>query len=281
MIEYTGESKRLVSTFLAYRNDIDIYTEDEEKDREFYEVLFSRLIKPDIKINDVTPLGSKDNVINRCKNEPKSDRKKLFIIDGDIALLNGSNVEIDNLFVLDRYCIENFLVDKESTCNFVYLNCGTKSKEQLSADIDFENWLSQYSESLIQLFIHFAIINYYCGKFTLFNANKYHTKNGGNYTFDVNLVNQDIASLKKEIIDNYGQPNYTSKFNELTTRWANNIDNFLTIVSGKDYLIPILLIKTQFFKASKSMPSLEEVKINLVQHFDTAKLNRLKEAIES
>ncbi|HNQ68188.1 MAG TPA: DUF4435 domain-containing protein [Bacteroidales bacterium] len=280
MLEYTDESKRLVSTFLAYRNDIDIYTEDEEKDKEFYKVLFSRLIKPEIKINDITPLGCKDKVIERCKNEPKSDRKKLFIVDGDIAFVNGNIVELENLFVLDRYCIENFLIDKESTCNFVYMNCGTKSKEQLSADIEFENWLSNYSESLIQLFIHFAIVNCHGGKFTLFNANKYHSNIGGNYTFNVALVNQDIAILKEEIIEKYGVTSYTEKYNELNAKWTNNIDNFLTIVSGKDYLIPILLIKTQHFKASKSLPSIEEVKINLVQYFDTNNLKKLKEVIE-
>jgi len=281
MLEYTDESKRLVSTFLAYRNDIDIYTEDEEKDKEFYKVLFSRLIKPEIKINDVTPLGCKDKVIERCKNEPKTERKKLFIIDGDIALVNGSNVELENLFVLDRYCIENFLIDKESTCNFVYLNCGTKSKEELTADIEYENWLNQYSESLIQLFIHFAIMNFYGGKFTLYNANKYHSKSGDRYIFDIALVNQDIDSIKAEIIDKYGEDNYVNKFEELNAKWTNNIENLLTIVSGKDYLIPILLIKTQQFKSSKSLPSLEEVKINLVHHFDTNNLRQLKEAIES
>jgi len=281
MLEYTDESKRLVSTFLAYRNDIDIYTEDEEKDKEFYKVLFSRLIKPEIKINDVTPLGCKDKVIERCKNEPKTDRKKLFIIDGDIALVNGKKVELENLFVLDRYCIENFLIDKESTCNFVYLNCGTKSKEELAADIEYENWLNLYSESLIKLFIHFAIMNFYGGKFTLYNANKYHSKSGDRYIFDIALVNQDIEKVKAEIIGNYGEENYAIKYEELNAKWTNNIENLLTIVSGKDYLIPILLIKTQQFKSSKSLPTLEEVKINLVHHFDTNNLRQLKEAIES
>jgi hypothetical protein len=281
MLVYTDESKRLLSTFLAFRNDIDIYTEDEEKDKEFYKVLFSRLIKPGIKINDITPLGCKNKVIERCKKEPKSDRKKLFIIDGDIALVNGEKIEVENLFVLDRYCIENFLFDRESTCNFVYLNCGTRSKEEIAVEIEYEKWLHQYSGSLIQLFVHFAILNFYGGYFTLNNVNKYHKKIGAKYTFDFNLVDQDIEKLKNEIIANYGEENYNKKFNELNTKWSNNIENLLTIVSGKDYLIPILLIKTQQFKNSKSLPTLEEIKINLVHHFDINNLKHLKEAIES
>ena len=281
MLKYTDEAKRLISTFLSYRNDVDIYTEDEEKDKEFYKVLFARLLNSGIKINDVTPLGCKNKVIERCKNEPNSKRKKVFIIDGDTTIIHGKTLALDNLFVMERYCIENFLIDKVSTCNFVYLNCGTKSKEQIESDLEFENWLAAYSESLINLFIHFAVIHFYGGKFTLFNANKYHLKKEGNYVFDNSLVLKDIELLKNEAITNFGLEKYETKLLELQHKWANNIENLLTIVSGKDYLIPMLLIKTQMFKPSKSIPSLEEVKINLVQQFDINKLQKLKEFIEA
>jgi len=281
MLSYTDEAKRLVSTFLTYRNDVDIYTEDEEKDTEFYKALFTRLLNSNIKINDVTPLGCKDNVIERCKNELNSERKKIFIVDGDIAIINDRTIVLERLFVLDRYCIENFLIDKESTCNFIYLNCGTKSKEQIHHDLEFDNWLASYSETLINLFIHFAIINFYGGKFTLFNANKYHIKKNGNYIFDNSLVLQDIEILKNEAIASFGLENYEKKLNELQNKWAYNVANLLTVVSGKDYLIPMLLIKTQMFKPSKSMPSLEEVKINLVNQFDVRNLQKLKDFIEA
>lgn len=281
MLRYTDESKRLVSTFLTYRNDVDIYTEDETKDREFYKALFSRLLSPEIKVNDVTPLGCRKKVIEQCKNEPNGERKKVFIIDGDIGIVNGENLEVENLFVLDRYCIENFLIDPDSVCSFIYLNCGTKSKEDIKNEIIFEEWLGQYSEGLMTLFIHFAIINSMGGKFTLFNANKYHLKNNGNFIFDINLINQDIEALRSQIIDEIGAGAYELKLNELLEKWSISTDNLLKIVSGKDYLIPILLIKTQEFKKSKSLPSLEEVKINLVQHFDVTKLDRLKQYIES
>lgn len=282
MLNYTDEAKRLKSTFFRYRNDIDIYTEDEEKDKEFYKALFARLLKSDIKINDVTPLGCRDNVIKRCENEPKTERKKVFIVDGDIAFIHGQIFTLDNLFVLEKYCIENFLIDEESTCNFVYLNCAIKSKEQIQNDLKFENWLSSYSESLINLFIHFAIINFYGGKFTLYNAHKYHTKKkDGNYVFDNSLVIKDIAILKDDAIIKFGLENYNTKLLELQNKWSYNIESLLTIVSGKDYLIPILLFKTQMFKSSKSLPSLQEVKINLVQQFDINKLQKLKEFIEA
>jgi hypothetical protein len=79
MIKYTDEVKRVVSKFFQYRNDIDIYTEDEDKDREFYRLIFSRILDQSIKIKDITPLGNKDNLIKRCKAEPENGRKKIFI----------------------------------------------------------------------------------------------------------------------------------------------------------------------------------------------------------
>ncbi|PJZ79220.1 hypothetical protein [Leptospira meyeri] len=79
MLKYNSDNQRLVSRFFQYRNDIDIYTEDEDKDKEFYKILFKRLLKNTININDITPLGSKTNVINRCISEPENGRKKIFI----------------------------------------------------------------------------------------------------------------------------------------------------------------------------------------------------------
>lgn len=280
MLKYSDESKRLVSTFFAYRNDVDIYTEDQVKDKEFYRVLFSRLLT-NIRINDITPLGSKADVINRCKEEPKGERKKVFIVDGDIALVNDVVIKVENLFVLDRYCIENFLIDQNSTCNFVYYNCGTKSKEEIQVDIDYDNWLKGYSEHLIDLFIHLAVLNFYEGKFTLHNVNKYHTKKKDTFSFDSALVQKDISDLKDVIIAEVGEEKYESKLNELRGKWTNSIETLLTIVSGKDYLIPMLLIKTQEFKSSKGTLTLQEAKIKLVQDFDVSSLNRLKEFIES
>ncbi|MDO1512070.1 DUF4435 domain-containing protein [Maribacter confluentis] len=281
MLEYADDPKRLVSTFLAYRNDVDIYTEDENKDKEFYKALFSRLITSKIKINDVTPLGSKENVITQCKISSPGKRKKVFIVDGDIALINGEGLELENLFVLERYCIENFLIDKSSTCNFVYLNCGTKSKEEIENEIDYEFWLKSYCNILIDLFLHFSLINQVGGKFTLYNANKYHTLKKGDYEFDYKLVEHDISNIRKEILLIVDLEYYEQQLRLLKKKWSNSIESLLTIVSGKDYLIPILLIKMQKFKASKAMPSLEEVKINLVNHFDISNLQSLKEFIEA
>jgi hypothetical protein len=282
MIVLSEEAQRLTSTFRAYRNDIDIYTEDNNKDKEFYKVLFKRLLKNEIVINDVTPLGCKDSVLKRCAEEPENNRKKIFIVDGDITFIHGNNVPaLRNLYVLEGYCIENFLIDKETIIHFLYMNCGTKSIEQIEGELNYNNWLSAYSSTFIDLFIHFALMNYYGGKFTLFNANKYHEKEGEEIVFKTEIVNADIAKIKEDILELVSIEEYNSKYADLTEKWTNCMDNLTTIVSGKDYLIPLLLLKTKQFKKSKALPTLEEIKFSLVHSSNLSRLSNLKQIIEN
>lgn len=63
-LEFSAEQTQVASIFTAYRNDIDIYTEDENKDKVFYKRLFSRLLEGSgVLINDVYPLGSSKDVM--------------------------------------------------------------------------------------------------------------------------------------------------------------------------------------------------------------------------
>lgn len=282
MISLSEEPQRLTSTFRAYRNDVDIYTEDNDKDKEFYKVLFKRLLKSEIKINDVTPLGCKDSVIKRCDEEPDNGRKKIFIVDGDVTFIHGNNIPaLKNLYVLEGYCIENFLIDKETIIHFLYMNCGTKPIEQIESELNYNDWLNEYSAMFIDLFIHFALINYFGGYFTLFNANKYHVKDGEELVFKTELVNADILKTKQEILQIVNLEEYNSKHQELTEKWTHCIENLTTIVSGKDYLIPLLLLKAKQFKKSKALPTLEEIKFSLVHSSNLSKLSNLKEIIEN
>ncbi|MEQ9413306.1 MAG: DUF4435 domain-containing protein, partial [Cyclobacteriaceae bacterium] len=101
--------------FFAYRNDVDIFTEDRVADKEFYKSIFKRLFQGKIKINDVTPLGCKANVLDAYDTQnPKPKRKQYYIVDGDLDLINGTNrKEEKNLIVLDSYCIENYLINED------------------------------------------------------------------------------------------------------------------------------------------------------------------------
>jgi len=278
MIELNNEPKRLVSTFLTYRNDIDIYTEDELKDKEFYKVLFKRLLDPKINVNDITPLGCKKNVIESCKKEPDNGRKKIFIIDGDVSIIHGGNIlQLEHLHVLDAYCIENFVFDENAIVNFIYLLCAQQSMDDIEKNLELDSWLATYANKLIELFIHFAIVDFFGGKFKLNNIAKYFDKE----SFSEKLVDIEIEQIKKDILNITSQENYEAKLFELKERWPVSNENLIRIVSGKDFLLPILLNKTKKFRKSKALPTNDEAKFILAQFCSLDKFNRLKEEIES
>lgn len=281
MLEYTDESKRLVSTFLQYRNDIDIYTEDGPKSKEFYKVLMSRLLEDGVRIVDITPLGSKKNVIERCEKEPENGRSKIFIVDGDICIIHGSKIpKLKNLYVLDAYCIENLLLNKESIINFIYLTCASKSKEEVEDQLSFENWLFEYSSDFILLFLHFAILDHIEQPFKILHALTFHHFKKDVYNFSPADIQETIAKLKEQILEVISNDEYDNRLVDLQKKWNVSISTLLTIVSAKDYLIPVILLKCGEIKGTKQLASVLDVKFNLAQYCSLERLESLKNAIE-
>ena len=281
MLNFSSQTQRLRSTFMAYRNDIDIYTEDEAKDKQFYVALINKLVDPAIKIKDVTPLGSKDEVIRRCVGEIPNGRKKLFIVDGDINLINDKvSYTYPNLYVHDAYCIENLLIDEDTVTKFIYIQCAVKSIDEISSELDYNNWLSIYCDSLIELFLHFAVIDKLGKPFTLGNAYRYH-RSSVNTVFNKQDVESEVDKVKAEILGVISQNEYDREIDALRKKWVNDIDTLTKIISGKDYLIPILILKTSMFKKSKAVPSLQEIKMLLVTFSKLDRFLPLKVAIES
>ena len=281
MLKYNSESRKISSTFKAYRNDITIYTEDEEKDKEFYTQLLKRILGDRVMINDITPLGCKDNVIKYCF-ESNHLKCEAYIIDGDIKIVNDNQkISHPKLFILDRYCIENYLIDENSTIKYIYNNVGTQSEAKIKESLNFDEWLLSFSEPFTNLFIHFAISDYFDIPYTLFNSIKYFAVKKNSITFNPKLIEDDVNLLKNEAIRVKGEYEYSKLLKILESKWQPNLDTLLKIVSGKNYLIPLLQLKTKEFKKIKSSETLEVCKINLVQHFDVTKLDNLKIFIEN
>jgi len=279
MIELTDQGRGLVSAFFAYRNDIDIYTEDEDKDKEFYNVLFSRLVGDHLRINDVTPLGSKANVIKRCNEDIDDGRKKIFIVDGDIHLITNKNIIHKDLHVLDSYCIENFIIDETSVVDFCYRNDGTRPPEEIKEMVGFDAWLSSQSRDFIEIFLHFAILHDFGIPFTLNNAFSYFDHSKNSHKISKAKLTGEIKRLKAVIVAQTGEEDYLARLSELKTKWPVNNEVFLKIVSGKDYLIPLVQIRIGEVTGSKAFLKLEKIKISLVMACNLKRLHRLKEAI--
>ncbi len=281
MIQYSAAAKRVVSRFFRYRNQIDIYTEDEAKDKEFYLTIFTRLLtESGIIISDIYPIGSKSQVIQAARDEPDDGRKKIFVVDGDIEVVDDSNIgDVPNLFVLDSYCIENYLINESAIVGFTHRVVGTQSKDSISKALNFEKWLDYNSEALIDLFIHFSICRSIGLKFELFTANRFSKKNGKESILDIEKVEAYIEQIKVEILKAISDDEYARCYQDRIANWPHESSSVLRIVSGKNYLIPLVQMRIQKIKKLQGLYSLEAIKLNLAMDCDLNRLQNLREAI--
>ena len=274
-LQYSDESKSLISVFTQYRNSINIYTEDENKDKNFYVQLFKRLLADtDCIINDIYPLGCCDTVYNNCKE--KNDPKGFYIIDGDIYVIFSPKSAIESLFVLNSYCIENYVIDKCSIESFVLDIYAKFDMMEIKQKLNYEHMFESILHPVIDLFFNMSIEKKYRGFFTLGNFDMY---NNGNAQIQTDKVEKEIGNIKKRLIPQYlTENNYEEELRNLSAKFPYNMDTLLQIVSGKDYLIPFIrrYVCDKFGKIC--IPN-ESWKYNLSKHCNLSRLCGLKQAI--
>lgn len=292
MLKYGNEALRAMSKLFSYRNDVDIFTEDKTADKEFYKTLFKNLFGDSLKINDITPLGCKANVLNAYDNQDlKSPRKKYYIVDGDLDLILGTNRKDEkNLIILDSYCIENYLLDETGAINLIYFSNGEKSKEQHKNKLNFEKWLGYNAQCLVHLFLNFAILRKYGGGPVLKNANDFLTRNGKETILDKSKADTYSNSIKNDIIillKSKGYDNaeanklYDSEYKDLNKKWKYDTESMLKTVSGKNYLIPLIQFRINHcIDGGKSLFPKKSLKLYLAGNSDLKRLSFLKQRIK-
>ena len=279
-LEFSSGQAQITSLFTAYRNDIDIYTEDEEKDKAFYKRLFTRLLDgTGIRVNDVYPLGSSDEVINACIADTDTTRKKLYIVDGDIYLMYNPKQPINNLYVLNAYCMENLVIDEDAVCNTLCNFIGEYELEEVKNIFQYESVISSHKDKLIELFHHLALHDKYCGYFELKSVGRYYTNN----VFDSSKVDQDISSIKQSILTSGGITTEVleNELAHLKTAFPYTSETFMQIVSGKDYLIHMMKCNAARRLNYKLGHTKNAWKFNFAKYCNLDRLLPLRDAIIS
>lgn len=278
-LEFSTETRQAATVFTEYRNSIDIYTEDCDKDKEFYVRLLKRLLADtDIVINDIHPLGCRRTVIECCQNDTDTRRKKLYIVDGDIFLQYREKEDIEHLHVLDAYCIENYMICEDAICNVAYIFHARDSYDRVKSFLNIPQALNDIMVPLINLFFYYSIQMECYGQFCLMNIDSYMDKSLKQ--IDNSKIEKRIAEIREGLI-NFGIPEekLDDLFNKRKAKYPYNIDTLLKIVSGKDFLIPYFKYHIdRNLNCGLRLPK-ETWKFNLVDKCDITKLEPLKQAI--
>jgi hypothetical protein len=286
MLEFGYKALMALPKFFSYRNDIDIYTEDKVADKEFYRTIFKRVLGNEIKINDVTPLGCKTNVLNAFDNQDKTDRRrKIYIVDGDLELILDTNRKTTgNLIVLDSYCIENYLIDETGGIELIYFSNGNESRDNLTNKLNFSKWLEDNAPCLIDLFLNFAILKKYGGGPIIKTAHDFLSQNGKQTILDTGSINQYSQDIKSQIIQRLtinGIENpddiYSNDYSDLSNKWKTDNMTLLRIVSAKNYLLPLLQFRINFcIDKGKSLVQKNSFKLFLADKCDIQRLNFIR-----
>lgn len=278
-LEFSAEQTQVASIFTAYRNDIDIYTEDENKDKVFYKRLFSRLLEGSgVLINDVYPLGSSKDVIKACNNDTDNTRKKIYIVDGDIYLMYAPKPSSNKLFVLDAYCMGNMVIDEDSICNTLYNLLGELELSDIKTIYKFNELIDSHKDELIELFYYKALQNKYCGYFNIYSLSRYYNKKN---ELDLSEIHKEELEIKSFLIEENFIDEFTfnNEIELLRLHFPKTPETFLKIISGKDYLIHMIACHAAKVLKYKTGHSKYAWKFNFAQYCNLNRLQPLKRAI--
>lgn len=280
-LEFSPEVRQTAAVFTEYRNTIDIYTEDCEKDKQFYVKLMNRLLADtDIVINDIHPLGCRREVIKCCKNDTDDRRKRIYIVDGDIYLQYKEKENIEHLYVLDAYCIENYMICEDAICNVACFLYGQASREVIKNILNIPQVLNEIAKPLIDLFFYYSIQMECSNQFRLLSIETYMDQSVKK--IDCAKISAKINEIRTGLIL-YGitDEKIEKLLNKRRLHFPYNEQTLLKIVSGKDFIIPYFKYQINKKLCSKINLPKEAWKYNLVDECDIANLEPLKQAILS
>ncbi|MCG8039092.1 MAG: DUF4435 domain-containing protein [Candidatus Thiodiazotropha taylori] len=247
MIPERNEKGRYAkSVFYHDVNDIDIYVEDTGKGSEkLYRNLFYRVFEAGAKIYKVFPLGCRNSVIERCeKDNSETGRISLYVVDGDLALLSDHSYECERLLVLDRYSIENYLIDSEAIVDLLFEEDLEKDRDELDRSFDYLGWVTANEELLCNLFVVYSIAYRVAPDMQTvqYRVNQLVNNNKGEAC--ASKVGARIKEIEDILIDRIGADSYQKeKERSLSLINTGSTNQLIKYVSGKDYLMPLLLMR--------------------------------------
>lgn len=145
--------------FYTQFNDIFFYIEDENQENFYYCVLHN--LFPDIRIEKIFPLCGKDNVIAEAKH-CLGDTKKVFVVDKDFDDFFSKIIIQPNLFYLNRYEIENHLIEEEAFLNYIVEERPKTKLESVQANINWSKLLFDVGYLLCELTLLHIVVQDKC-----------------------------------------------------------------------------------------------------------------------
>ncbi|MBE7691252.1 DUF4435 domain-containing protein [Tenacibaculum piscium] len=242
--------------FYVQFNDISFYIEDSDQENFFFCIL--KKLFPEIRIEKIFPLNGKDNVIDASLLN-KTDNKKVFIVDKDFDDILEKVVDSPNLFYLERYSIENHLIEKETLIEYIIGEKPRLNKNDINDSLELETILDGITNSLKKLVRLHVVVQNTCGhlknislnheRFLRYNNGQFEEKEAQILSYET-----EIETELKTIDGRYTLRSQRAKSKNLVS--FDTLDLCIKHMPGK-YLLKMIkqIIESNYGLVSRNMDS--------------------------
>lgn len=279
--ERNEAAKFATSVFFEDFNDIDVYVEDTANGYEkIFSILLARLLAPKLTVTKVFGLGERNKVIEAATLYPDQRRKAVFLIDGDLYLLCGEQIQLPpNIISLDRYCIENFLLDEDSLLDIMDDEDPTKGIEELRNIFKFNEWRGNSAALFRKLFIIYGVAHSLKSgePTTSRKMNEIVQNNLGD--IDVGKIDALCLLIKNNLSLKFGIDVVEDEIRRITLALDEKECFVCKYVSAKSYILPILFLRMR--SLTKLSSNNLTIKMRLAKRCTLEPLKKTKEEIFS
>lgn len=261
--------------FYAQFNNVNFYVEDTEQEHLYFNIL--KRLFDNVQFDKIFPLHGKTNLKNHANNN-LGDKSKVYIADIDFEDILETKEEIENVFYLNKYSIENYFVEKSGLFELIREKSPKLKDSDITNLFDFNSKLKQSKVMLSELTCTFIVIQ----KYSL-----------GKEYFGLNPARDFDLSLNPPQLRNTFLPTYFNETEELLKsldgrytlqskqqefkKHFRSVNNALKNIPGK-YLLNV--IKHQLEKAGLiNQISIESFSYKLSKECNLASLTSLKTEI--
>lgn len=276
MISWPQKSLKALVKLFEPLQDIDVYVED-VRDENFYTHLLKRVAGSEVRIARVfAPAveGGRATVIAAAKAHDHSKRRALFLIDGDLDFSRGDPppTPTRGLYRLEAYCIENFLFCARAAAT-ILMEEAMLSEEEAEKKLDFANWYLQLETPLIRLFSAFSLINSVIPSHATVSVGVgvYCHQMGKATELSNAKVDAAIAAMNVLAENIVAPPIVAARFEAIQAR-AVGLPHSLAVVSGKDFLLPLLAFRLSSLGCKISK---DRLRFRLALHCETTRFASL------
>lgn len=247
MLRWPTRAKAAVRALFQPLQDIDVYVEDED-DEVFYRALLQRLSGTKIRIARVLGLGGRPAVIAAASAHPQNGRPALYLVDGDLEWVRGDPPPAaPSLLRLDAYCIENFLICDQAVAVIVSQDA-VLSQDDAKLAVGLEGWLAEIAGPLVELFAAFATSNRLNPTAATVAMGVGVLCSAAAKRKPQELARAKVQRATKKILDDTtavaGEESTRLLYEAILAR-AKALPQPIDVVSGKDFLLPLLNARLQ------------------------------------